>query len=378
MFVAHPADQPLTNPNSHLRIELPEVADGQDWYVSYNPRWYMGDLALGTLRIWLLILAAMAIAAPLAAQDTNAPKPETGHITGTVTDVSGDILAGAAVVLQGPGLKDPQKFLSDDNGFFEFKQLDPGTYRVTITAPDFADWTSPDFVLNPGQYLILTGTKLQIAQVTTTVSVVYTPEEVAVEQVKIEETQRVFGVIPNFYVVYNANPAPLTAKLKFHLALKTSTDAFTVLGVGTLAGINQAGGTPGYVQGAKGYGERFGAAAADGFSDIMIGGAILPSLLRQDPRYFYQGTGTSKSRVLHAISSPFVCRGNNGRLQPNYSSIGGDLGSSALSNLYYPASDRGARLVFQNFFISTGERMLSSLVQEFVLNRVTLKPKIKN
>jgi len=330
---------------------------------------------LRTLRIWLLILAAMAIAAPLAAQDINAPQPATGHITGTVTDVNGDTLAGANVVLQGPGLKDPLKFLSDDNGFFEFKQLDPGTYRVTITAPDFADWTSPDIVLNQDQYLILTGTQLQMAQVTTTVSVVYTPEEVALEQVKIEETQRVFGVIPNFYVVYDANPAPLTTKLKFHLALKTATDAFTVLGVGTLAAINQAGGTPGYVQGWKGYGERFGAAAADGFSDIMIGGAILPSLLHQDPRYFYQGTGTNKSRALHAISSPFICRGNNGRLQPNYSSIGGDLGSSGLSNLYYPASDRGAGLVFQNFFISTGERMLSALVQEFVLNRLTVKQK---
>ncbi len=330
------------------------------------------------LGIWLLILAALAIAAPLAAQDTSAPKPDAGHITGTVTDTNGDTLAGATVVLQGPGLKDPLKFLSDDYGFFEFKQLDPGTYRVTITAPDFADWTSPDLVLNPGQYLILTGTQLQLAQVTTSVSVVYTPEEVALEQVKIEETQRVFGVIPNFYVVYDAHPAPLTTKLKFHLALKTSTDAFTILGVGTLAAINQAGGTPGYVQGWKGYGERFGAVAADGFSDIMIGGAILPSLLRQDPRYYYQGTGTNKSRVLHAISSPFICRGNNGRLQPNYSSIGGDLGSSALSNLYYPPSDRGVGLVFQNFFISTGERMLSGLVQEFVLNRVTLKQRVKN
>lgn len=207
---------------------------------------------------------------------------------------------------------------------------------------------------------------------------VYTPEEVATEQVKIEETQRVFGVLPNFYVVYDPNPAPLTTRLKFHLALKTSSDVFTVLGVGALAGINQAGDTPNYVQGAKGYGERFGAAAADGFSDIMIGGAILPSLLRQDPRYYYQGTGTNKSRALHALSSPLVCRGDNGRLQPNYSSIGGDLGSSALSNLYYPASNRGAGLVFQNFFLSTGERMLSSLVQEFVLNRVTPRQKAKN
>jgi len=326
-----------------------------------------------TQRIWLLILAALAIAAPLAAQDTDAPKPETGHITGTVTDVNGDTLSGATVILQARGLEDPRKVLSDDNGFFEFKQLDPGTYRVIITAQEFADWTSPDLVLNPGQYVILTDSKLHIAEATTTVSVVYRPEEVATEQVKIEETQRVFGIIPNFYVVYDPNPAPLTIRLKFHLALKTSTDVVTVLGVGVLAGINQAGSTPNYVQGAKGYGERFGAVAADGFSNIMIGGAILPSLLRQDPRYYYKGTGTNKSRALHALSSPFVCRGDNGRLQPNYSSMGGDLSSSALSNLYYPASNSGSGLVFQSFFLSTGERMLSSLVQEFVLHRFTPK-----
>jgi hypothetical protein len=331
-----------------------------------------------TQRIWLLILAAIAIAVPLAGQDTDAPKPETGQIIGTVIDVNGDTVSGATVVLQGSGLNDPRKVLANDNGFFEFKQLDPGTYRLTITAAAFADWTSPDLVLNPGQYLILSDSKLQIAEVTTTVSVMNTAEEVATEQVKIEETQRVFGIIPNFYVVYDPSPMPLTPKLKFHLALKTSTDLFTVLGVGVLAGINQAGDTPDYVQGAKGYAERFGAAAADGISDIMIGGAILPSLLRQDPRYYYQGTGNNKSRVLHALSSPFVCRGNNGRLQPNYSSIGGDLGSSALSNLYYPASNRGARLVFENFSLTTSERMLSSLVQEFVLSKLAGRQKVKN
>jgi len=85
----------------------------------------------------------------------------------------------------------------------------------------------------------------------------------------------------------------------------------------------------------------------------MIGGAILPSLLHQDPRYFYQGTGTTKSRVLHAVSFPFICRGDNGRLQPNYSTIGGDLGSAAIANAYYPASNRGLGLFFGNFLIGT-------------------------
>jgi Carboxypeptidase regulatory-like domain len=327
-------------------------------------------------RVWLLFLTLGTLGLPLRAQ-TTVPSG-TGHITGTVTDGNGDTLSGATVTLASPGLKNSIKLTSDDNGFFDFQQLDPGTYRVTITAPDFAAWTSPELALNPSQYMILTDCKLRVAEVTTTVNVAYRPEEIATEQVQLEETQRAFGIIPNFYVVYDANPVPLTTKLKFHLAMKTSTDVVTVLGVGALAGINQAGDVPAYQQGAKGYGERFGAVAADGFSDIMIGGAILPSLLHQDPRYFYRGTGTSKSRILHAVSSPFICRGDNGKLQPNYSSVGGDLGSSALSNLYYPPSNRGTGLVFQNLLITTGERMLSNLVQEFVLGRAVARQRFKN
>ncbi len=225
--------------------------------------------------------------------------------------------------------------------------------------------------------MLISDCKLRV-QVTTTINVGDRPDEIATEQLQVEEKQRVFGVIPNFYVVYDPDPAPLTTRLKFRLAMKTSTDIVSILGIGALAGINQAGNTPDYRQGLKGYGERFGAAAGDGFSDIMIGGAILPSILRQDPRYYYRGTGTNRSRILHAITSPFVCKGDNGKSQPNYSSMGGDLSSSALSNLYYPPSNRGAGLVFQNFFVMTGERTLSSLVQEFVIGRITARQRLRN
>ncbi|HEY1676519.1 MAG TPA: carboxypeptidase-like regulatory domain-containing protein [Candidatus Sulfotelmatobacter sp.] len=328
-------------------------------------------------QVGLLILVLAAITASLAAQDTTAPAPtaEPGHIIGTVLDTNGETLSGATIVLKGTAPSEPRKSMSDENGFFEFKQVDPGNYLVTVTAPDFADWTSPSFVLNPGQYMILTPSKLHLTEVTTSVNVTYTPEEIATEEVKIEETQRVFGIIPNFYVVYDPSPAPLTTKLKFQLALKTSADPFTIAGVGVLAAMNQAGGTPNYAGGIRGYSERFGAGAADGFTDIMIGGAILPSLLHQDPRYYYQGTGTTGSRMVHALSSPFVCKGDNGHRQINLSSMGGDLGSAALSNLYYPPSNRGANLIFENFALATSERMLSTVVQEFVLGKLTHRSK---
>ncbi|HSS98897.1 MAG TPA: carboxypeptidase-like regulatory domain-containing protein [Terriglobales bacterium] len=327
-------------------------------------------------RIYLIIFVVIAMGASLIAQDASTPS-DNGIVTGTVTDTNGDTLAGATVALRTPDNIELRSIPSQDNGSFQFGQMPPGTYSIAITANGFSSWNSSDFSLAPGQYFILTGSQLRIATATTSVNVSDSDIEVATEQVQIEETQRAFGIIPNFYVVYEPSPAPLTTKLKFHLAMKTSSDPVTILGIATLAGINQAGDTPDYSQGWNAYGKRVGAVAANGLSDIMIGGAILPSLLHQDPRYYYQGTGSAKSRTLHALSSPFLCRGDNGKLQPNYSSLGGDIGSAALSNLYYPASNRGTGLVLSNFFLTTGERMLNSVLQEFVIGKIT-KSKTKN
>jgi len=242
-----------------------------------------------------------------------------------------------------------------------------------VKAAGFKEWTSPVIVLKPeNDVVLLNDIRLDLDDRTDSVTVYASQEQIATEQVHIEEQQRVLGIIPNFYVVYDStNAVPLSARLKFKLAMRVSMDPVTVAGIGFLAGVQQAGNSLNYPQGAKGYGQRFGADAAGGFSDILIGGAVLPSLLHQDPRYFYQGTGTTSSRLKHALSSPFISRGDNGRPQVNFSSIGGDLASSALSNLYYPESNRGAGMVLDNFAISTGERLLSAVLQEFVLNRLT-------
>jgi hypothetical protein len=305
----------------------------------------------------------------------DAPKPQPGIIVGTVTDVNNDTVSGATVVLQGSVPQNSRTVVTSDNGFFQFNDVEPGiTYHVIVSANGFANWTSPAVNLKPGQYTILTDTKLHIAEQLTTITVaspVASSEEIAAEQIKVEEQQRIFGFIPNFYVTYDRTVVPLTPKLKFKLATKALFDPVTVIGVAGFAAINQAADNPNYGQGAKGYAERFGAGYADGAIDIMVGGAILPSLLHQDPRYFYQGTGTTKSRVLHAVSSPFITRGDNGQRQPNYSTLGGDLTTAALANAYYPASNRGVGLFFGNFLIATGQRALANVAQEFILRRIT-------
>jgi hypothetical protein len=105
----------------------------------------------------------------------------------------------------------------------------------------------------------------------------------------------------------------------------------------------------------------------------MIGAAVLPSILHQDPRYFYQGTGSVRSRAWHALSAAFVCRGDNGRSQFNYSHILGNLAAGGISNLYRPDADRGIALVFDNALLHTAANASGNLVREFGLRRITTK-----
>jgi hypothetical protein len=308
-------------------------------------------------------------------QQISGPEPQTASISGVVTDADDAAVPGATVTIDGSIPADHRQVMTSDAASFSVLNLRPAVpYHISIHATGFAVWTSREIILTPGQTFELAGIKLVVGSVETSVNAV-DPEQLAILQVKNAEKQRIFGVIPNFYTSYDETFVPLSAKLKFQLAFRASTDVVSIAAAFFIAGVNQAADTPNYVQGVKGYGQRFGAAYTNATSDILIGGAILPSLLHQDPRYFYQGTGDRKSRVLHAVSSPFIAKGDNGRWQPNYSSVGGDFAAAALTNIYYPPSNRGPGLVFSNALITTGGRIANALAQEFVLNKLTSRSK---
>ena len=229
---------------------------------------------------------------------------------------------------------------------------------------------------NPGKRKRLTDIKLRILAVQRAVTVSYSSKEVAAQQLKAEEQQRIFRFIPNTYVTYEPHPEPLTTGMKFHMAYKSLTNPVFFARTAAWAGVQQAADTPGqWPQGAKGYGKRLGAGFADATTEGLIGNAILPSLLHQDPRYFYQGSGTKKSRALHAILAAFICKGDNGETQPNYSTWGGSLISSSIALAYYPSSDRNAQHVFKNFGIGMGLHVAGGLAQEFILDKFTSKGK---
>ncbi len=316
----------------------------------------------------LCVLPALAQTAP----DMSAATPPPGRIRGVVVDKDGAAIPNVKVTLAPAGASQSLQTTSGADGSFVFPNVTAGAFQVSFASSGFAPQQDSG-ILHPGEDQLLPQITLAVGTMEEDIKVTVTQEEIAEDQIHVEEKQRLLGVIPNFYVTYDAHPVPLTTRQKFQLAWKSSIDPVSFGITGIIAGFEQADDVfPGYGQGAQGYGKRFGAAYADGFTGTFIGGAILPSLLKQDPRYFYKGSGGTKARTLYAVANAVICKGDNGRWQPNYSSVVGDLASAGISNLYYPPADRnGARLTFENAAFGLAGNAFSNIIQEFLLRRLT-------
>jgi hypothetical protein len=297
----------------------------------------------------------------------------TGTISGTVLDPSGAQVEGALVSIQFLDSRPQRTLKTDATGSFNFTAVNAGTFKLEVISPGFASWASSALMLQKGQSYELPTVTLQVSSAMTNVDVNFTRHDIAEEQVSLQEKQRVLGIFPNFYVSYTWDAVPLSSGQKFRLAFRDAFDPVSFAIPAVIAGIEQSTNSfSGYGQGASGYFKRYAASYGDGFIGSMIGNAILPSILHQDPRYFYKGTGTIRSRALYAISTAFICKGDNGHWQPNYSFILGNFASAGISNLYYPASDRnGAGLTITNGLIDTASGAASSLLQEFVIKRIS-------
>lgn len=313
----------------------------------------------GPLAVSVAVMpAAISVAPPDA--------PGAALLRGSVVDVAGGAIAQArVVVVMGD---QTMSAVSDAMGQFEVAGVAGGSVAITVSADGFTTYTGTT-VTSAGMASIV----LQTATVRSDVQVVATRHDIAAAQVSIAEKQRVLGVIPNFYVTYYSDSAPLSKAQKFQLAWRSTIDPVNLLQVGAVAGIEQGEDEfNGFGQGFAGFGRRYGATLGDNVISTFLGGALLPVIFRQDPRYFYQGTGSLKSRVWHAIVSVVVCHGDNGKSEPNYSNVLGNLAAAGISNAYYPMTDRdSASLTMRNSIIGTAAGAAGNLLQEFLIQRLT-------
>ena len=333
--------------------------------------------SLARLGVALLMCAAPALAQTqeAAALDTeNPPVPLMGTVRGTVVDASGAAVIGAHVQLSRADARAEREVLSEEEGQFSFARLTPGPFELAVSLNGFATATFSGR-LEAGESYLVPPMALTLASASSEVRVTMSRVDIAEAEIKDEEHQRVLGVVPNFYVTYNPAAVPLSPRQKFELALKATIDPMNFGLVGGSALLQQATDSwGGYGQGMQGYAKRYGANYADLITSTFIGSAMLPSIFKQDPRYFYKGTGTKKSRILYALANAVICKGDNGRWQANYSAILGGIASGGISNLYYPPGDRGVELTFENAAIGLGTTAAANILQEFVIKKLTPHP----
>jgi hypothetical protein len=304
----------------------------------------------------------------------NAPSAMiAGAVCGVITDTDGAAISGAQVTLEDAATRAMRDVATtDDTGNYAFEGVAPGKYLVRIAAKGFSPWKVEDIEVHGGEAVTLITVELGVEELTAEVSAI-TVEDLAEQQITAEEHQRILGILPNFFVSYVPNAQPLTRKQKFKLALVVSRDPLTFFTTGVTAGVEQwQGGFAGYGQGFSGYAQRYAASYGDRIDATFLGAALLPSLLHQDPRYFYMGHGNVVKRALYAISATVVCKGDNGKRQPNFSNVFGNLGAAGISTLYYPRSEQhSAQVTIANTLLGVAEGAIGTLFQEFLLKHLT-------
>ena len=312
------------------------------------------------------------VTTPSQANESQSQQTNAGGLSGTVLDTNGGVLQGARVTLADSSGSVVRTVQSGNDGQFAFTALPPDIYKLTASVPGMSTFISTQITLHAGEFRIVPPIKLSVSPVMTSVTVSGNKEEVAEEQVHIAEQQRIARVLPNFYSTYDWHAPPMQAKQKFELSIRSIIDPVSFLSVAGIAGAEQYQNVfPAYGGGIEGYGKRYGAALANHVSGTLLGRAVYPAIFHQDPRYFYKGKGGIGSRALYAMSAAVIARGDDGRWKPNYSRVLGHFSAAAISNLYYPASDRGASLVVFNGLAGIGGDAVANLIREFVLKRFT-------
>jgi hypothetical protein len=192
------------------------------------------------------------------------------------------------------------------------------------------------------------------------------PPQTAAEQLKLQEKQRIMGVMATFNTTQNHNALPLSPRQKLQLFFKSATDPWPFALTAVVAGISQADDDfSEYGQGVEGYAKRYGAAYTDYFTGNFFGNAVLPSILHEDPRYYQRGHGKFITRALWAAGSTGWSKRDNGTWGPNYANVTGNLIGAAISNLYYPEAQRTVGDTIQRGITVTIEGAVGAELIEF-------------
>jgi len=314
--------------------------------------------------LWLMALLLLA-AMPVCAQQGVA-------VRGTVHDATGAAVAGATVVLKDAAGGVRQTTTGVD-GSFAAEMKAAGRVTVTVEAAGFEPATESAEAV-AGRAVEIPAMTLRVATAREQVNAA-TEEQLAGQQVKAEEKQRVLGVLPNFYVAYDPHAVALSPRLKYKMAVRSAVDPMRFVMAGVRAGIDQTQDTPSeWGQNAAGYGQRYGAAMGGTVAEVLLERAVLPSIFHQDPRFFYKATGTKMERLGYALRCSVTQKSDKGQWQPAYSNLIGGVSGGLATAAFYPAGDTDwGPYAAESAGIIVGALAVRNVLQEFVFSHVTTR-----
>jgi hypothetical protein len=307
---------------------------------------------------------------------TQSPGQLPQSLSGAVQDVGGTPVGEATVSLVGPS-GFARATTTDDDGEYRFDGVPVGDFTLTVKAEGLADG-SARVTVAVGEHKAVEEFTLRLEEAKFQIDAV-SQVELADEQIKQEETQRIFGAIPNFYVAYDQNTVSMTQKQKFKLASRTFIDPVTFISAGISAGINQALQAPvDWGQDLTGFGQRYGAQMVGAAAGVGFSGFLFPVIFHQDPRYFYKGTGTKTSRTWWALKQSIEQKSDNGHWEPAYSNMLGDVASTLATVAVYPHQDvNWGATAAENFGISIASQAFGNIMEEFVVPKLKWKKHTK-
>jgi hypothetical protein len=190
-----------------------------------------------------------------------------------------------------------------------------------------------------------------------------------------KQPKRILWIIPNYRAVSaNTRLPPLSVKRKFWLATEDSFDYSSFALAGVVAGIGQArNSTPEFRDNA--YVKYYWHSFVDQAVGNYFTEAIVPTVARQDPRYYTLGHGGFFRRTGYAVSRLLVTRTDSGGRSFNFSEIVGNGAGAGVSNLYYPQQERTWTKTGQKWLLQVGIDGVFNIGKEFWpdINRVVFR-----
>ncbi|MGA8042386.1 MAG: hypothetical protein WCA37_06240 [Terracidiphilus sp.] len=180
--------------------------------------------------------------------------------------------------------------------------------------------------------------------------------------------RRVLLLFPGYETIQDpVTPvATLRTKQKFEMAYRKTFDPSFLIESAMFAGFDQmANYGPQYGAGADAFAQRFGYNAANLSSTFLFTDAVLPTIFKQDPRYFRKGYGSFGSRLWWTFRSELVAYSDQGKQMPNYSNMLGFGMSTALSNAYSPDSSITFPKTMERYGVKVGVSFGLNIMREF-------------